>query len=184
MNEEDEVLMVSFTDALTCVLAASVALFLIFVVLIKLVPSASDSSGAAAVSRMRAAVAEDLKQGDSSALLRIASTDCKAIEALRLEPAPSRDFIIRSQTPRGVTCARLFSLGGGLRDALHVVAVGTPEQPVTAFLEVGAAYWPQYGAPELDPAGFFPCKSGDVVILRVENRTGEYLSAPRGGGCT
>lgn len=184
MNEDDEVLMVSFTDALTCVLAASVALFLIFVVLIKLIPLSSDSIRASAVSRMRTAVAEDLKQGDSSALLRLASTDCAAIEALRLEPAPSRDYLVRSQTPQGVTCARLFSLNEGLRDRLHVLAKGTPAQPVTAFLEVGAAYWPQLGAPELDPAGFRFCATGEVVILQVENRPGEYLSAPRGGGCT
>lgn len=40
MTEDvDDVLMVSLTDTLTCVLAASIALFLIFVVFAKLVPA-------------------------------------------------------------------------------------------------------------------------------------------------
>ncbi|UWR60188.1 hypothetical protein [Phaeobacter inhibens] len=184
MNDDDDVLMVSFTDALTCVLAASIALFLIFVAMIKLAPSDAKNPTSSAVSRMRAAVAQDLVAGDSTALLRIASRDCAIIESLELNPPPSRDFVIRRAAPGGKTCARLFSLSNGLRKAAHVVTDQWPTHPVTAFLEVGAVYWPPSSAKTLPQDAFYRCRSGKLVLVQVENKFGEFLGPSRGGGCS
>lgn len=179
-EEDDEILMVSFTDALTCVLAASVALFLIFVVFVKLVPTEAPSTQASAQSIMRKAVASDLNQGVSSAIVRIES-DCATIESISRIKDASEDWIVRNLD--GGACARLFALSSGLSKVIYVKTKTFPTHPVSAFLEVGSTYWPQNGALDLPEVGFTPCGDGTFVLIRIDSRINDYLTGSTVSGC-
>lgn len=172
--DDDDVLMVSLTDALTCVLAASIALFLIFVVFAKLIPAESQGGTASKSRLMSHAVSEDLKAGASSAVLRIQSTDCTLIEGLSLNVTDFDDWIQRNIESGG--CARIFALRGGLSSPVHLYSASYPSQSVSAFLEVGAAYWPPNGAQVLSEQGFRLCNDGSYVLLLVDGRRDDYLS--------
>ncbi len=182
MIDDDDVLMMSLTDALTCVLAASVALFLIFVVFIKLVPSAASSSGSSSVSRMRNAVAADLKSGDSTALLRIASSDCSAIEGLQVGDAADVSWIIRNNQSGATSCARLVRLQAGLTKPIYAIASFMPGAAMSMHLEVGSEGWPQASALELDPKHYVACPGGKVILALVRNDD-DYIVAPTKAGC-
>ena len=180
IDEDDEILMMSFTDALTCVLAASVALFLIFVVFVKLVPAEAPSSRESSQSVMRKAVATDLRQGVSSALVRVES-DCFTIEKLYLTPGKANDWIVRNANEG--SCARLFAFEEGISKVFYVKVSSFPSRPVTAFLEVGSAYWPQDGALVLSEEGYTPCGDGTFVLMRIDSRIDGYLTGSTVSGC-
>lgn len=183
MNDEDDVVMMSLTDALTCVLAASIALFLIFVVFVKLVPSASSSASGSAASRMNAAVNADLESGDSTALLRIQSSDCDFVKTIGLHPPESEAWLITQVAGEARGCARLLHLKDGLRQPIHAIGKSVPRGPVTIHLEVGSESWPPNAAQPLDANRFVPCANGSLALARIENRTAEYFGPPTAQGC-
>ena len=183
MIDDDDVLMMSLTDALTCVLAASIALFLIFVVFIKLVPSAASSTGNSSVSRMRDAVAADLRSGDSTALVRIASRDCSAIEKLIIGDTPTDSWVIRNDETTAPYCARLFRLRDGLVKPVYAVASSIPSAPMSIHLEVGSEGWPQASVFPLDSTRYSTCQGGQVVLALIRNSDDDYIAAPTSAGC-
>lgn len=182
MSDDDDILMMSLTDALTCVLAASVALFLIFVVFIKLVPSAASSSGSSSMSRMRSAVAADLKTGDSTALVRITSSDCSTIDGLMVGDAADDSWVVRSSQTGGSYCARLARLREGLIKPIYVISSSMPGAAMSMHLEVGSEGWPQSSAFPLDPNRFVACSGGRVVLALIHNDD-DYITAPTNAGC-
>ena len=171
---DDDVLMVSLTDALTCVLAASIALFLIFVVFAKLVPAVSQGGTVSQSKLMSRAVSQDLNAGVSTAVLRVQSTDCTLIEGLSLKVTDFDDWIQRDVEGGG--CARIFGLRVGLSGPIHLYSASYPSQSVSAFLEVGAAYWPPNGVQTLSPRGYRLCGDGSWVLVLINGRRDNYLS--------
>lgn len=180
-EDEDDVLMVSLTDALTCVLAASIALFLIFVVFAKLVPAEAQGGTLSRSKLMSRAVSEDMKAGFSTAVLRVQSTDCSLIEGLSLSISDVDDWILRDA--RSGDCARVFGLRAGLSSPVYLYSHKYPGQEVRAFLEVGAAYWPHQGAQTLSESGYRSCVDGRYVLLLIHQRRDDYLSHRTEGGC-
>lgn len=182
-EDDDDVLMMSLTDALTCVLAASIALFLVFVAFVKLIPADAHGGTLSSSKLMSRAVSEDLKAGFSTAVVRIQSNNCREIEGLSLSLTDIDDWIMRDVD--GVGCVRIFGLRDGVSDPIYVFSDSSPHHPLNAFLEVGAAYWPPNGLQTISENGFRPCTNGkfNFVLFQISNRRDDYFSYRTEGAC-
>ena len=121
MDENDPVFL-SLADALTCVLGAAIALFLIFVTLVKVAPTVVDvRSGVTA--RIERAVGTMATTGASDVVLRVVSADCVALQSLALSLEHEAWW---TETPdRGTdTCERLFQINERVALRVGGVALG------------------------------------------------------------
>ncbi|MFY8273212.1 hypothetical protein AAEU32_03675 [Pseudoalteromonas sp. SSDWG2] len=86
-REELDVLSLSFTDVLTCVLGASIALFLIFVAIVKLTSTDSLASGSAKAQWNKTArsIQKQMDQGFATASLRIVTTNKALLDSILVQ---------------------------------------------------------------------------------------------------
>lgn len=157
---DDDPHLLSLADALTCAFGASIALFLIFVVLVRFEPPAPvPTSGTQAASSIVTSLAND-KPGISSLIIlassRVSGTSCagSAIEGLELKgtnSSTSRSW--SSMEPVwdgvdqvGVLCRRVFEIPDGVsassRPALWATR-GNGER-IDFRVHVGANAWPSW----------------------------------------
>lgn len=179
--DEDPLLM-SLADALTCAFGASIALFLVFVVLVRFDPPAPQpASGMQSARTLTASLAED-KPGASSLVILAQSTldavSCEesAVHSLKLtgtdEAAAivwdSQETLWSGPVRDGVLCRRIFEIPAGVTPAsipgLKVMRGNT--ETITLRVHVGANAWPSWNTFHHEPLspGLPP---GGVDILRV-----------------
>lgn len=140
MDENDPVFL-SLADALTCVLGAAIALFLIFVTLVKVAPTVVDVRSDV-TARIERAVGKMATTGASDVVLRVVSADCVALQSLALSLEHEAWW---TETPdRGTdTCERLFQINE--RVALRVGELRLARRTTETLhlvLVVGAERWP------------------------------------------
>ena len=135
---DDDQWLLSFTDALTCVLGASIVLFLIFVSMVKLTP-ATDGAGAPISEGRSRAPSVDLVSGAFSAALEISSADCRFVQDLGPKDDRRWDMIDEGTGACGV----LFLFESVSATSVEVGTVRRPPPTVEVVLEIGPYRWPE-----------------------------------------
>ena len=155
MEGEDNTFLLSFADALTCIFGAAVALFMIFVVLVKLDPAAPRLADEISEQPSRSTrMGQLLRTGSGDVLLQIISARCEDLDAIELRPAARNTWEIRSAAGQTPGCARLFEIPAGADLAgTELVAHGQIRDRLELRLIAGATVWPpaasfSYRAPE------------------------------------
>lgn len=194
MDEEDPILL-SLADALTCAFGASIALFLIFVVLVRFEPPAPiPTSGTANARSITVSLANE-SEGASSLVILAESelpgaTSCEnsAVFGLALEntaePTPriwsSESRLHDGSTPKGVLCRLVFEIPGGVtpqRQPTVRLTDGNLED-IRFRVQVGANAWPswsQFSREQIQSSDF------DLPLLKVTG-TGDKPVLTRTGG--
>ena len=142
MIEDDNPVFLSFADALTCVLGASIALFLIFVTLVKVAPPAIDERrvSLAQTDRFTGAMSGI---GAAAVVLRVASADCTAVRALELRSMRHDSWWTEQPGRNEHSCERIFRIESGATSATGMLALTTRRtEPLYFVLVVGARRWP------------------------------------------
>lgn len=141
MIDDDNPVFLSFADALTCVLGASIALFLIFVTLVKVAPPTVDPErvNLAQTGRLMGTVPGT---GADAVVLRVASADCSAIQALQLTLGHESWWTAKPGRDES-TCERIFRIQHAAASAAGSVILATPStKPLDFVLIAGARRWP------------------------------------------
>ncbi|MFN7265191.1 MAG: hypothetical protein ACK5T5_09700 [Phenylobacterium sp.] len=169
---DDDPILMSLADALTCAFGASIALFLIFVVLVRFEPpSPLPTSGAIESQTLTASLAADTP--GASSLVIIARSDLDASSCARsvvgslkiLGTDPSGVRIWDAEQPSwsganrdGVLCQRVFEVPAGVTQQSRpsVVATRGGNEVVQMRVHVGANAWPSWD-------GFHPARMTPAV---------------------
>lgn len=178
MDEEDDVFLVSFTDALTCVFGAAIALFLIFVVLVKLAPPVSaTASGATPRLKMQAALESDSKTGQSTAVITVSAASCSETKGLTVRPSTDiRVWDVERIGTTGSRCSRIFEVTGGLpTTGLTIFAPQRPQRGIGVYIEVGAASFPSEGALRVSHTPSEYCRQ-DGRIVKLLSSEDDFIS--------
>lgn len=120
-REEFDVLSLSFTDVLTCVLGASVALFLIFVAIVKLTSTESVASGkeSGTWTKKARSIQKEMDKGFATASLRIVTKDKTLLDKLRLEaPQGTQRRRITTQKGQDTYYGLLYHFNSGLPSSI------------------------------------------------------------------
>jgi len=161
MDDEDDPLLMSLADALTCAFGASIALFLIFVVLVRFEPpSPLPTSGAIESRTLTASLAADTPGASSLVILARShlpdAADCtrSVVESLEIRGTDragvrtwSSEQPLWSGSHRaGVVCQRVFEVPAGVTQQSRpsVVATRGGHDVVQLRVHVGANVWPSW----------------------------------------
>lgn len=177
--DEDDPFLLSFADALTCVFGAAIALFMIFVVLVKLAPAevgpAPEPGGDAAMGNALSILVEE---GAVDLILMVRSEDCDGVGHLTLENA-ERSWIARMTQPDGIheVCERLFEVPpSGLAGPITLRANGILDAPLELRLVAEGTIWPEH-----DPFVFSDTSGctahSPVATISAMARAGEYITS-------
>lgn len=154
MEGEDNTFLLSFADALTCVFGAAVALFMIFVVLVKLDPADPGLADEIEEQPARATRMDQLLQsGSGDVLLQVRSAHCADLQMLEMVAARST-WEIRGTGASTPGCTRLFEIPADMAlNGAVLVASGQILARLQMRLIAGATIWPpaaslSYRAPE------------------------------------
>ncbi len=156
MMDENDPLQMSFSDALTCVFGAAIALFLIFVVLVKFAPATPyATTGLQAGSELSRAVQREA--GGKSSVIIQAYSEARGNKCVSTTSSARRlavtsqdeweiwDGVWQEHNGDGLktTCVRLFTLAEGLRAPVTLVAnEGGLGDLLHIQVQVGAIVWP------------------------------------------
>lgn len=170
--DDDDPLLMSLVDALTCAFGASIALFLIFVVLVRFEPpSPLPTSGAIESQTLTASLAADTPCASSLVIIarsRLDVLSCarsvvKSLEIRGTDPAGVRSWAAEqplwSGADRdGVFCQRVFEVPAGVTQKSRPSAVATRggNEVVQLRVHVGANAWPSWD-------GFYPARMTPAV---------------------
>lgn len=159
MDEDDPSLM-SLADALTCAFGASIALFLIFVVLVRFEPpSPLPTSGAVESRTLTASLAEDMPGASSLVIIarsRVDANNCarSVVQSLVLDGTESDGYrswlaeqpIWSGADRAGTFCQRVFEVPAGVTSVSQpsVVATRGAFEDVHLRVHVGARAWPSW----------------------------------------
>lgn len=191
---DDDPILTSLADALTCAFGASIALFLIFVVLVRFEPpSPLPTSGAIASESLSNSLASDTPGVSSLVIvarsrLRDATTCAQSVvTSLRIDgTAPSGVRSWAAERPvwsgalrDGVVCTRVFEIpaGVGPDSRPSVVATWGGAEVVQVRVHVGANAWPSWDGfhPARVPPG---ARAGDVTLLTVTGERDRPVRVP------
>ena len=92
--EEDSPFFLSFADALTCVLGSAIALFLIFVALVKVSPLDTAVSSTSLTERVNFALGVQETGGQVDAILRVVGRKCGPLKGLDTVPAARESWTL------------------------------------------------------------------------------------------
>lgn len=173
-----DTLSLSFTDLLTCVLGAAIALFLIFVAIVKL--GAIEAAGLGAEpgpwsARLRS-IQQETDRGFATASVRLVSTEREAVECLRLEGTSALTYELGPDGGQSYF-GRLYRLANGLEGRQRFTFTRRPPAGAEVYLQltVGGlpqafriAYKPQDGEPGDTAFELGPEVEGYVRFLRVD----------------
>lgn len=148
--EDDDTFLLSFADALTCVFGAAVALFMIFVVLVKLAPvDPGPAEEIADSSSVGAAVNMLVSQGGGDAILQVEGPSCSDVESLAV-PDADQSWVVRHEAPDGSDlCARVFEIPANRIASASGAILQTDTilgDELKFRLIVGATVWPKSAA--------------------------------------
>lgn len=169
---DDDPLLMSLADALTCAFGASIALFLIFVVLVRFEPpSPLPNSGAIESRTLTASLAADTPGTSSLVIIarsRLDASSCarSVVGSLKIR-GTDRNSVrswaaeqpLWSGTDRdGVFCQRVFEVPAGVTQQSRpsVVATRGGDEVVQLRVHVGANAWPSWD-------GFYPARITPAV---------------------
>ena len=157
---DDDPLLMSLADALTCAFGASIALFLIFVVLVRFEPpSPLPTSGAIESQTLTASLAEDAPGASSLVIIarsRLDAASCARSVVGSLEIRGTDLNGVRSWSAEqpvwsgadrdGVFCLRVFEVPAGVTQQSRpsVVATRGGNEVVRLRVHVGARAWPSW----------------------------------------
>ena len=143
-EQPDNPFFLSFTHVLRCVLGASVALFLIFVVTVKLVPGMQGAAedGAVGMSGIERAIEREKLRGLLPAVLQIVG-QCNWMRTIEVEPRLPTTTLWKFDNGQG-ECGTLIEFEKGFpQSRTSIIAEEAPSQPVHVTLSVGATTWPK-----------------------------------------
>ncbi|MTH95881.1 hypothetical protein [Roseibium sp. RKSG952] len=144
MMDGDDIFLLSFADALTCVFGAAIALFLIFVVLVKLDPV---EPGKADVIEELPANSTDfddfLSQGSGDVIVHIQASSCKDIQHIFMNAARNA-WLVSNPTRQGTAeCARIFEVPrGNINSGTEISTTRIIKTPLKIRVIAGATIWP------------------------------------------
>ena len=193
MDDEDPILL-SLADALTCAFGASIALFLIFVVLVRFEPPAPiPTSGTANARSITVSLANESDGASSLVILaesELPDSSCSksAVFGLTLENTAeptariwsSESRLHDGSIPKGVLCRRVFEIPGGVtpqRQPTVRLTNGNLEN-IRFRVQVGANAWPDWSMfwqEEIRSSDF------DLPLLKITG-TGDKPVLTRTGG--
>lgn len=174
--ESENPFFLSFTDVLTCVLGGSVALFLIFVVMVKLAPAQQASTSATSP---RDAVAMALAREPADArlpavlqIVSLSSGDCGVVRSIGVELPDVELWDFTTRTANGDhRCGKLVVFKAGLPVASTVVTADrAPGTALRISLSVGASTWSPLV--RIDPVAF----TGMKGLMRIGSRLSNIIS--------
>ena len=173
LDGSEDPFFLSFTDVLTCVLGASVALFLIFVVTVKLAPAQdARSAGIGPRSGLAYAIEKEKSGGKTPAVLQLVSA-CSFVTGITGEGTVTPELWEFETVGKNLTrrCGKLFLFPAGLPTAPFAVkAQNLTDQPIIVSLTVGAKTWPE--TVTISPELFF---ARDRIILTLDTNTRQLI---------
>jgi hypothetical protein len=192
MDEDDPSLM-SLADALTCAFGASIALFLIFVVLVRFEPpSPMPTSGAIESRTLTASLAEDMPGASSLVIIarsRVDATNCatSVVQSLILRGTKPDGFrswaaeqpIWSGADRAGTFCQRVFEVPAGVTQDSQpsVAATRGAYEDVHFRVHIGARAWPSWDG--FHTAHMTPAVgSGELELLTVTGTRGRPVRVP------
>ena len=186
MGDEDPHLL-SLADALTCAFGASIALFLIFVVLVRFEPPAPvPTSGTQAASSIVASLANE-EPGVSSLVIvassKLPTTNCNnsANETIDIQGTnrtttrswSSERTLWKGKDQIGVLCTKVFEIPEGITPNSQPALVatrGNNNESIAFRVHVGANVWPSWRGFHTEYLGAFVPPKGKK-ILQVTGET-------------
>jgi|GEM_PF-2339230 len=193
---DDDPLLMSLADALTCAFGASIALFLIFVVLVRFEPpSPLPTSGAIESQTLTASLAEDMPGASSLVIIarsRLDAANCarSVVRSLEIrdtdDPAGVRSWDTEQPVWSGadrdaVVCQRVFEVPAGVtqQSKPSVVATRGGNEVVELRVHVGANAWPSWDGFHL--AWMTPAVGPDGrELLTITGDRGRPVRIPEG----
>lgn len=169
---DDDPLLMSLADALTCAFGASIALFLIFVVLVRFEPpSPLPTSGAIESRTLTASLAADTPGASSLVIIarsRLDASNCERSVVGSLEIRGTDSNGVRNWAAEqplwsgadrdGVFCQRVFEVPAGVTQQSRpsLVATRGGNEVLQVRIHVGANAWPSWD-------GFYPARITPAV---------------------
>lgn len=191
---DDDPILMSLADALTCAFGASIAMFLIFVVLVRFEPpSPVPTSGAIASESLTNSLAADTPGASSLVIIarsRIPdATDCadSVVASLKIggtDPSSVRTWAAAEPVRSGarfeeVVCTRVFEVPAGVAAGSRpsVLATRGGHEVVEVRVHVGANAWPSWDRP--NPFQVPPGSgTGEVELLTVTGQRDRPVRIP------
>jgi hypothetical protein len=166
----DDIFLMSFADALTCVFGAAIALFLIFVVLVKLDPV---EPGKADIIEELPANSTDfdvfLSQGSGDVVIHIQAGSCEDIQQIVMESARN-SWLVSNPARRGTgECARVFEVpSDNIKSGAKISTTRLIKTPLKFRIIAGATIWPASSVLHF-PDPLECAVSGTIGTVRADN---------------
>lgn len=184
MSLDDDTNLVSFTDALTCVFGASIALFLIFVIFIKLGPSQNEAHAVSSSQLLNDAIAVDALNGDSTTVIRVNTPSCTSAEKLSIKPVRERDdWLMTVERDGQKHCSRIVRLEKGLNEIIWLLTSDQSSGEYEIHLEIGSVGWPPNSAYRIDSTTIHNCGNGTSVLAKIGADQSALIQKGTGVGC-